>query len=754
MLLGKMGSGIMRAKLLAGAAFSSLILSGAAVALDVEYDSNIQKNLAQIGVTADLHNTLDGAGVGVAILDGYANPLHPDLVGKIISEILYAGSFASYDFHGTHVSGIAGASRDDNGIVGVAPGSTIYNFPVFDDNGWVASDLGASILNRITALNASGEQIVSVNMSYGPVSSGDVFLSGELNLFDNYKDDFVIVRAAGNSGVNARSESYSGTASTDLSHVLIVGSVDANNVISSFSNKPGSACISSSKRCASSEKMRNFWIVAPGEMVPSGGEDGAWYYASGTSMAAPHVAGAVAIVQQDALLKSTPLTPTDVTSILKRSATDLGTSGVDSVYGWGLLNLPAALAPVGEPDAPTGETVDSPKSNNGGGRNKRTSRSSRTRFFDDSVLQGMIVLDDFGRPFEAADFGETEGAVGEPGAHIGTLSSVVLSRPVAETKTAGFRSLAWSSHESSTQPSQSYQFVSEDLELRLAYGTPKVAFALSQSIDAQNARPQSLDQMMFAAMDGNVERIFDRAASFYMKKPLSAKWDMSSFMMYSLNHIEYVPGFDAAIPHLWGDAQASFAGLGFDRKIDDRWSLGLTYTALRETGTIGGLAYTGAFAFGDSALTQTAGLKLSAQISDRFSISGFYAYGFVNGLGSADSIFQNANWRGDQFGLGFSAIDLAKDGDSLQFSVSKAFAATDGVVTANVPVGRELDGRINYDLRSIALNGSQMPVNMEMRYSISFGDLRGTLALDMMNEDIHSLAGTRFGIMSGFTYAF
>jgi len=255
----------MRHKLLAGVAFSSLILSSAAHAQDLpnfEYDLNIQKNLGQIGITSDFHNGVDGEGVGIAILDGYADPTHSDLIGKISTEFLYSGSY-NVDFHGTHVSGIAGGARNGSGTVGVAPGSTLYNFPVFDDNGFVASDLGASILNRITTLNSSGANIRSVNMSYGPAASGDVFLSGELNLFANYKDDFVVVRAAGNSGVNVRRESYSGTASVDLSHLLIVGSVDANNVISSFSNKPGSACISSSRKCASSEKMRQIWIVAP-----------------------------------------------------------------------------------------------------------------------------------------------------------------------------------------------------------------------------------------------------------------------------------------------------------------------------------------------------------------------------------------------------------------------------------------------------------------------------------------------------------
>ncbi len=228
----------------------ALSVTGAAQA-GSNYEYVSQPNLAQIHVTADLHNAFytayiaPCAGIGatcssqltVAILDGLADYTHVDLTGQETDKIVYTGSYASFANHATHVSGIIGAALNGIGIVGVDPFSTLLNIPVFDDNGWVATDLGKLALD--TATNA-GARVV--NMSYGSTMKGAVFLSGELDLFKNYNSTtpgqgMVLVRAAGNDRINIKSQAFSGNASVDLSNLLIVGSVDSNNKISYFSNK-------------------------------------------------------------------------------------------------------------------------------------------------------------------------------------------------------------------------------------------------------------------------------------------------------------------------------------------------------------------------------------------------------------------------------------------------------------------------------------------------------------------------------------
>jgi len=122
---------------------------------------------------------------------------------------------------------------------------------------------------------------------------------------------------------------------------IIVGSVDENNVISSFSDRAGAFDAS-----ATTQTM-DIFLVAPGEGIVAPWEtetDGAGlFFLNGTSFAAPHVVGAAAILFQRWPL----LTAKEVAEILFTTATDLGAVGVDEIYGRGLLNLAEAIKPQG-----------------------------------------------------------------------------------------------------------------------------------------------------------------------------------------------------------------------------------------------------------------------------------------------------------------------------------------------------------------------------------------------------------------------
>jgi len=113
--------------------------------------------------------------------------------------------------------------------------------------------------------------------------------------------------------------------------LLAVGAVDAQGRIAPFSNRAGDAA--------------RWYLVAPGVDVVSAWADAddAQAMHSGTSMAAPAVSGAAAL-----LLELWPqLTPREAAEILLASARDLGAPGTDPVYGRGLLDVAAALRPVG-----------------------------------------------------------------------------------------------------------------------------------------------------------------------------------------------------------------------------------------------------------------------------------------------------------------------------------------------------------------------------------------------------------------------
>ena len=136
--------------------------------------------------------------------------------------------------------------------------------------------------------------------------------------------------------VSAQSE-YFNENSNVAGQWLAVVATDSSNVIASFSNGCGDA--------------KTYCLAAPGVSINSTYDtndtrdtDGDGYHAiNGTSMAAPHVAGAIAVLKQ----RWPNLTAAEIVTLLLDNATDLGASGTDDVYGRGLLNLDASSASSG-----------------------------------------------------------------------------------------------------------------------------------------------------------------------------------------------------------------------------------------------------------------------------------------------------------------------------------------------------------------------------------------------------------------------
>ena len=151
----------------------------------------------------------------------------------------------------------------------------------------------------------------------------------------------IFVMAAGNDG---EAQTKSVAWAKDNPEIILVGSVDPNGVISSFSNQPGSACMLDGLKCATGMRLMDRFIVAPGEMILVSDGQGGVTRLSGTSFAAPLVTGAIALIEDRWPWLSTH--PKDVVGIIFKSAKDLGAPGVDPIYGNGQLDVQAALSPL------------------------------------------------------------------------------------------------------------------------------------------------------------------------------------------------------------------------------------------------------------------------------------------------------------------------------------------------------------------------------------------------------------------------
>ncbi|QSX24147.1 S8 family peptidase [Priestia megaterium] len=223
-----------------------------------------------------------GKDIITAVIDSGCAIHHPDLKENIIGVYNFTmdnhgnpNDVTDYIGHGTHVSGIIAASYNKFGIVGVAPESKLLILKVIDQNGVGKYDnLVKAIEYAMNWKGPNDERISIINLSLGGVHHSE-------ELHETIKkarnQGVVLVSASGNEG--------DGDYTTDeklfpgyYKEVIQVGSINLEGVPSYFSNS-----------------NLNLDFVAPGEKVLSTHLDDKYVELTGTSMAAPHITGIIAL---------------------------------------------------------------------------------------------------------------------------------------------------------------------------------------------------------------------------------------------------------------------------------------------------------------------------------------------------------------------------------------------------------------------------------------------------------------------------
>lgn len=293
-----------------------------------------------------------GAGINVGVIDSGIDFNQADLAGRIspLSTDVVVGRNnptgtvgpEGQPAHGTNVSGIIAAGFNGFGTVGVAYESTIVSIRADISNCTDPTDTVCfSSSDLVRAIDyAIANNIRVVNMSLGgstPLGAGF-----EAALLRAVNAGLVFAIASGNEA--GASPEWPGRYASDpryLGSIIVVGSHDAAEAMSSFSNRAGVSAAT--------------YLTAPGDQVITSCDGTSCWRVSGTSFSAPAVAGAMAL-----LLDAFPnLTGKEAVQILLATARDAGDAGPDAVWGRGLLDIARAFQPVGTTNVAmsSGDTV-------------------------------------------------------------------------------------------------------------------------------------------------------------------------------------------------------------------------------------------------------------------------------------------------------------------------------------------------------------------------------------------------------------
>lgn len=299
-------------------------------------------NLSAIGVEEVWARGFTGRGAVVAALDTGVDADHPDLKDR---RRLGPGSWFDpnnehtepYDAsgHGTAVMGVMAGGSASGSAIGMAPDAVWIAAKIFNDKGYAyLSGIHGAFQWALDPDNNpdTNDAPDVVNNSWGlqnPGGCDNEFLA-DVDALE--AAEISAVFAGGNSGP---------LASTSLSPAnyaegLSAGSLNSSGVVSDFSSRGPSACDGGSFPD----------ITAPGESIKSAGlTNGGMYpdsysYVSGTSFAAPHLSGAIALLSS--AFPTAALA--DIEAALVDSARDLGATGPDNSYGRGMIRVDSAYS--------------------------------------------------------------------------------------------------------------------------------------------------------------------------------------------------------------------------------------------------------------------------------------------------------------------------------------------------------------------------------------------------------------------------
>lgn len=296
----------------------------------------VNANIAAVNAPALWNLGYRGQGVVIGIMDSGVDVTHPDLTaqyrggsnswydpyGENPAPVDNAGSSTG---HGTAVMSVILGRSASGSAIGVAPDATWIAAKVFNNLGSATTTMIHLAMQWVldpdgNPATADAPQVLSNSWTYtSPICD----LSLQLDLQNLRAAGILPIFSAGNFGPYPST----GSSPANFPEAIAVGAVDGSNVIASFSSRGPDSC-------GRPAPVTYPALVAPGVNIPVAAPGGGYTHLSGTSFAAPHVAGVLAL-----LLSADPhLSLTTQQTALINGVVDQGTVGPDNNYGYGAID--------------------------------------------------------------------------------------------------------------------------------------------------------------------------------------------------------------------------------------------------------------------------------------------------------------------------------------------------------------------------------------------------------------------------------
>lgn len=678
-----------------------------------------------------------GEGIIVGIVDSGVDEDHVDLVGNIhsaskdvsFSRALFDRTIDDIDGHGTFVAGIIGAMQNDSGTLGVAYNSSLLILradertsctDVPDDPEEEPSCIFSDpdIAKGIDFAVATGAKVI--NLSLGGNEASLILVQA---IQGAVEAGVLMVISAGNDGeANPDAMALQGINPNFAGHIIIVGASDITNTIAGFSNKAGTG--------------QTVYMVAPGDEVTSTYLNNHLGIGGGTSFAAPHVTGAAAILFQ--MFPS--LTAPEVMDILLESATDLGAPGVDDIYGWGLLNIEAAIAPLGAqslpiqvvgnslsllPIAPSGidlspafgdALITSPLNSvmmlDGYNRSYMINMTNRIERPQAGINLGAVLAERHAYQALGLDIGDKGGFqvnLYDPNWQIRSIAAALpqsvsanlrhdvgyahfTAKPTPNTEFSITKGMAWSNLGGGAKARRS--FMSRGLfgESFLGFGTSKTQVGVVQNLSG------SLDLKIGTSFG----KYKPKAAQFFDKQNIKGSVTTA---YTSLTH--------------WGA----------------KYSIGIQAGAMVEKNAMLGSLSDGALNLGSGANTIFTRVEGTVDLGSRFSLTGTFSHGWTKPEGMNPGFISNiSHLRTMSFGAALLKESLFSSQDRLGFAIASPLRVESGKIGFTLPTNRD------YTLDEILFSDFQTslaPTKREMDFEISYkikGFKRWTMEANILHQ--------------------